>query len=362
MTDRLTALDAAFLQVEDRQNRMQLAGMLLFRGEAPSYDEFRSAVSERLLGLPRFRQRLRRSPWGLSRPAWVDDDAFDLDYHLSRVALPHPGSHDEVTKHIDQLTAAPLDLQRPLWEVGLVEGLDGGFGISLKVHHCMVDGLSIVDIFTALLAPDSDLPTDPRVRIASSTSTHTPALLRRLQEVPALVGQAPRSMLNGGRSGPTRRTAYVTVPLQEIHEIRRAYGATVNDIVLAVVSGGLRRYLARNDALVDHLNAFVPVNRRTDDARGALGNQIAMTYPSLPVGQSDLDLRVRQVTQAVARCREAGQAATTGALMSLMGLAPAPLAGALNRAVQFKAGMFNLTVTNVPGPPFPCISWVASSS
>lgn len=358
MSARLSALDAAFLQIEDRQNRMQLAGMLIFKGEAPHPEAFRAAVSERLLPLPRFRQRVQQSPLGLGRPSWVDDDSFDLDYHLSRIALPSPGGQDEIAAHIDHMTSAPLDLSRPLWEVGLVEGLAEGFAVSLKVHHCMVDGLSIIDIFTALLAPDSDLTpppsqTRPVRRELASVKAQAPSRLRQAQGAATLLGQAPTSVFNIGESGPTRRTAYVTVPLDSIHEIRRAHGTTVNNIVLAVVTGGLRRYLTRHDAMVDKLHAFVPVNRRPQGARGSLGNQIGMTYPALPVGEASPDARVEQVVRSVAEATASGQASATATMMGLLGLAPAPLARSLNRAAQFGGGMFNLTVTNVPGPPGP---------
>ena len=364
MGSRLSPLDSAFLQVEDAENRMQLAGMLLFRGEAPDFGEFRDAVAERLLGLPRFQQRLAGSVFGLRRPKWTDDDAFALDYHVSRVALPAPGGRVEDAALIDQLTSSPLDLRRPLWEVGLVEGLEGGFAISLKVHHCMVDGLSIIDIFTALLAPDSELPTPAAAARAATPAQPTPAIaglpakvvrssVSGLLSAARLVGQAPASPFNTGRSGPTRRTDYVTVPLDDIHRVRHAYGTTVNNAVLAVVAGGLRRYLERHDVDTDTMHAFVPVNRRADGARGSLGNQIAMTYPALPVGEPDRDLRVRKVIDAVRQTAESGQAAATSSLVSLLGLAPAPIAGTLNRVMQFHSGLFNLTVTNVPGPPVP---------
>ena len=355
MRNRLSPLDSAFLHAEDAENRMQLAGMLLFRGAAPEFDEFRQAVADRLLGLPRFRQRLAGSAFGLRRPTWVDDDAFALDYHVSRVALPAPGGRGEVAALIDHLTASPLDLQRPLWELGLVEGLEGGhgFGISLKVHHCMVDGLSIIDIFTALLAPDSDLPSRPRETPAAKRPRGAGLGLSGLVGTIGLVGQASRSPFNTGRPGPTRRTDYVTVALDDIHRLRHAYDTTVNNAVLAVVSGALRRYLMRHDAMVDTMHAFVPVNVRATGSRGALGNQIAMTYPALPVGEADPDARMRMVIEAVQRTAESGQAAVTSALVNLIGLAPAPVAGTLNRAMQFNLGMFNLTVTNVPGPPVP---------
>ncbi len=351
-SQRLSALDAAFLQVEDAENRMQLAGMLLFEGPAPSYDDFRAAVAERLLDLPRFRQRLAGSALGLGRPRWVDDAAFDLDYHLSHVALPAPGGEAEVEAHIDQLTTAPLDLRRPVWELGLVEGVGAGFAISLKVHHCMVDGLSIMDIFGALV--------DPLPVVARPVGTSRPAparagtsLRHRVGGTLAMLGQAPRSALNAGPSGPTRRTRYATLPLDDLRAVQQAAEATLNTVVLTVVAGGLERYLHRRGEEVDRVHAFVPVNRRASDDRGRLGNQIAMTYPALPVGVMTARERLALVQRSSTEAVRGHQPSTTATLMSALGLAPAPLAGVLNRVLQLRAGLFNLTVTNVPGPPVP---------
>lgn len=380
---RLSPLDVAFLHVEDRSNRMQLAGMLLFDGPAPSYAEFRDAIGRHLPSLPRFRQHLRQSSLGLSRPTWVDDDAFDLDYHLHRAALPAPGGHAEIAAHIDHMTAAPLDLRRPLWEMALIEGLEnGGFALALKVHHCMVDGLSIIDIFAALCSPEPDLPLpairewaprapeSPWSRLRGSVSglpsaldripsglgaapTAGAELVRRLRRASRMVGAAPATRFNTGVSGPTRRTEYLTVPLQDIHQVRREFSTTVNNIVLSVVTGALHRYLGRHGELTDHVHAFVPVNRRPEDARGTHGNQIGMTYPALPVGEANPRERVRKVVSAVAASAAARQAEDTEALIRLGRLLPQPLAAVSNRAMQFEAGMFNLTVTNVPGPPVP---------
>lgn len=348
---RLSALDAAFLQVEDAENRMQLAGMLLFQGRAPSYDDFRSAVAERLLDLPRFRQRLAGSALGLGRPRWVDDPAFDLDYHLSHVALPVPGSDAEVAAHIDQLTTAPLDLRRPVWELGLVEGVGDGFAISLKVHHCMVDGLSIMDIFGALVDPLL-VAAQPAGKPRPAPRTGT-SLRRRVGGTLAMLGQAPRSALNSGPSGPTRRTRYVTLPLDDLRAVQQEAEATLNTVVLTVVAGALERYLHRCGEDVEQVHAFVPVNRRAGDDRGRLGNQIAMTYPALPVGVMTPRDRLALVQRSATEAVRGHQPSTTASLMSALGLAPAPLAGALNRVLQLRAGLFNLTVTNVPGPSVP---------
>jgi WS/DGAT/MGAT family acyltransferase len=227
----------------------------------------------------------------------------------------------------------------------------------------LVDGLSIIDVFTALLAPDSQLPVPAaaqvpaqlplQARTASAPRSLLPAPVSGLLGVAGMLGQAPTSPFNGGKSGPTRRISYVTVPLDDIHAVRRGYDTTVNNIVLAIVAGGLRRYLERHDAGANKLHAFVPVNARANGARGAMGNQIAMTYPELPVGEPDPDARVHKVIESVRRTAQSGQAAKTGSLMGVLGLAPAPIAATLNRAMQFRSGMFNVTVTNVPGSPVP---------
>lgn len=366
---RLSPLDCAFLHVEDRSNRMQLAGLLSFEGPVPTWDEVRAAIRVRLPDLPRFRQRLARSSLGLLAPRWVDDEAFDLDYHLHRVVLPAPGSDREMVAHIDHLTAAPLDLQRPLWEMSLVEGLAGGqWALSLKVHHAMVDGLSIMDIFAALFSPDeSGAPTAPRpalVRTPPSMPAVVPtepgpspaAVLkpfRRLARAGQMRGQAPIAIFNRGMSGPTRRSEFLTIPLSTVHALRKPHGATVNHVVLAVVAGGLRRYLARHGEPLEPMFAFVPVNVRADAERGRLGNQIAMTYPRLPVHVADAGERLHSVVESVAATGQQDQAGTTAALMSLGRFLPQPMAAAVNRGIQFDGGIFNLTVTNVPGPPVP---------
>jgi hypothetical protein len=355
MGTRLGALDAAFLHIEDRSNRMQLAGVLVFEGATPSFAAFRAAVESKLPSHPPFRQRLAGGLGGQLRPSWIVDAEFDLDYHLRRTAVPAPGGREELLGLVNELTSAPLDLQRPLWEMTLVEGLGADqFGIALKVHHCMVDGLSIMQIFATLFSADpaSDRPLAlpaPPPRVPEVRSP----LSARLGRAAAAVRVAPRTRLNTGPSGPTRATDFTTVPLEEILRVRRAFGTTVNNVVLATVTGALRRYLDRHDELVDEVYAFVPVNRRTDAGPGFHGNRIGMTYPALPVGEADPSARVRKVVASVDACVRTGQADDTAALLSVSGLAPEPVAAALNRLVQFDGGLFNLTVTNVPGPPVP---------
>lgn len=367
MGTRLSPLDTAFLHVEDKDNRMHLAGILTFTGPTPTFEEFRAEIDRKLPALPHFQHRLARSTFGLARPCWVPDDSFDLDYHLHHLALPSPGGHDQLTELIDDMTAAPLDMKRPLWELSLVDciSIDGtaGFGIAVKVHHCMVDGLSIIDIFATLCAPAESVgkaaapihrtdPAAPPVRTQSPIRAAAETVLR-LRRATALVGSAPSTRLNAGPSGPTRRTEFVQVPLADIQAARRAYDTTINNIVLAVVSGALHRYLTRHGECLDAVHAFVPVNKRPEHARGTHGNQIGMTYPALPVGEADPAARIDKVKAAVTASHAANQADDTAALIRLGRFAPQPVAAALNRAMQFRADMFNLTVTNVPGPPVP---------
>ncbi|CAM2929477.1 wax ester/triacylglycerol synthase family O-acyltransferase [Skermania piniformis] len=368
--DRLSPIDAAFLHVEDRSNRMQLAGMLIFDADPPGFAEFREAIVRSLPLLPHFRQWVRPGTLALRRPSWVDDADFDVDYHLHHVALPAPGGPAEIAGMIDDLTAQPLDLQRSPWELTLVEGLaGGGFALALKVHHCMVDGLSIMDIFAVLCSPD---PHYRHPEPAPWTPTPAPALwkrraarprrsaagtpldaLRRLPRAARLAGRAPVTRFNSGPSSAVRRTEYLTVPLSVIHDIRRAHGTTVNNAVLATVTGALQRYLSRHDELVDELYAFVPVNRRADAERGTHGNRIAMTYPALPVGELEPNRRVEAVLAAVDAAARSRQAEDTAALADLTRYTPQPVAAAINRAMQLRSRIFNLTVTNVPGPPIP---------
>lgn len=362
MGQRLSPLDAAFLHVEDKDNRMHLAGILTFAGPTPTFAEFRAEIERKLPELPHFRHRLGRSALGLARPAWVQDESFDLDYHLHHLALPSPGGHTQITELIDDMASAPLDLRRPLWELSLVEGvnIDGaaGFGVALKVHHSMVDGLSIIDIFATLCTPADGATPPPQRPAPEPAPTASPlraavATISRLRRASDLIGSAPATRLNAGPSGPTRRTEFLQVPLGDVHAARRSFDTTVNNVVLAVVTGALRRYLTRHDQCPEVVHAFVPVNKRPEHARGAHGNQIGMTYPALPVGEADPARRVAKVKAAVAASQAANQADDTAALIRLGRFAPQPVAAVLNRAMQFRADMFNLTVTNVPGPPIP---------
>lgn len=393
--DRLTGLDASFLHLEhDAATHMHVASCMVFDGPPPTHDELVAHVEARLHLVPRYRQRLAFVPYEQGRPVWVDDPHFNSRYHVQHHALPPPGS-DEQLKHLTgRAFSQQLDRNKPLWELWLVEGLrDGRFAILGKTHHALVDGISGVDITTVLfdLTPEPapvatpELPWVPRP-LPSSAQLLADALLeratapaevvrglratlrtprrvaRRLAEDLAAVGSftlpgvrdaAPPSPLNV-RIGPHRRFTWVTEELERVKAIKNALGGTVNDVMLATVAGGLGRYLReQGHPTIDlELRAMIPVSVRAEEARGALGNQVAAVWAALPVGETDPIERLALVRGEMEGLKESHQAVGARLLTELTGFAP-PTVMAQAARLQARQRYFNLVVTNVPGPQFP---------
>src|SRR5215207_1552717 len=309
--DRLSGLDASFLHLEQGGAHMHVAGTSIFEGPKPDYDEFREHVGSRLHLVPRFRQKLRFVPFGLARPIWEDDPHLNLSYHVRQTALPPPGSDQQLRTLAARIFSQRLDRSKPLWEMWLVDGLeDDRFAIIGKSHHALVDGVSGVDINTVMFdrepegppaPPDQWLPqpepsdaevlaeaildrlTNPR-EIAGDAAGILRApreIAGRLREglgaVGALAGAglgAPPSPFNV-EIGGYRRFAWVRGDLGQLKQIKNAVGGTVNDVVLAAVTGALGRYLrARGHSTADlELRAMVPVSVRAEEEHGALGNR-----------------------------------------------------------------------------------------
>jgi diacylglycerol O-acyltransferase / wax synthase len=392
--DRLTGLDSSFLHLEhDAATHMHVASCMVFDGPPPTHDELVAHVEARLHLVPRYRQRLAFVPFGQGRPVWVDDPHFNTRYHVQHHALPPPGS-DEQLKHLaGRAFSQQLDRNKPLWELWLVEGLEGGrFAILGKTHHALVDGISGVDITTVLFdvtpepapTPAPEQPWVPRP-LPSSAQLLADALLERAT-VPAEAVRGLRSLVSrprrvakellgdvraigsftlpGARSappsplnvpiGPHRRFAWAEEDLERIKTIKNALGGTVNDVVLATVAGGLGRYLrAHGHPTIELvLRAMIPVSVRGDDARGALGNQVAAVWASLPVGETDPLERLALVRGEMEGLKESHQAVGARLLTELTGFAP-PTVMAQAARLQARQRYFNLVVTNVPGPQFP---------
>ncbi len=386
--DRLTGLDASFLHMERAGAHMHVASVSIFEGSVPSHEEFRDHIESRLHLVPRFRQKLRTVPFGQGRPVWVDDPFLNLDYHVRQTALPAPGSEEQLRNLAARIFSQQLDRTKPLWELWLVEGLDGDrFAIVGKSHHALVDGISGVDITTVLFdleaepesppahppkwAPrpepsDIDLLRDALHERATSPSEFVRgvrAALRGPRQVLRGLGatgrflevatKAPHTPLNV-EIGPHRRIAFVRSELADLKRIKNTHGGTVNDVVLSVVTGALGNYLrARShDTEGLELRAMVPVSVRATEERGALGNRISAMMAPLPVWCEDPVERLRLISATMGDLKGSGQAVGAEILTRLTDFAPTTIASQAAR-LQPAQRFFNLVVTNVPGPQFP---------
>jgi len=389
--DRLTGLDASFLHLERDGAHMHVAGTLIFDGPAPDLEEFQAHLRSRLHLVPRFRQKLRTVPLDQGRPVWVDDPHLNLDYHVRHTALPAPGSEEQLRTFAARAFSQGLDRSKPLWEMWIVDGLaDGRFAIVSKSHHCLVDGVSGVDITTVLFdtEPEPEPAAEPpewipqpeptplqllgtavteRMTVPAEIVRGVRALVRRpLQALGAVrhaVGAtgafagkglaAPDSPLNVD-IGPHRRFAWVRADLADLRRVKDVYGGTVNDVVLTVVAGAIGRHLRSRghdtEGLV--LKAMVPVSIRTADQQGALGNQVTAMMASLPVWCEDPIERLALVRRSMGNLKRSKQAVGANLLTDMADFAPPTVVSQAAR-LQSRQRFFNLVVTNVPGPQFP---------
>jgi diacylglycerol O-acyltransferase / wax synthase len=391
--DRLTGLDASFLHLERDSAHMHVAGCSVFAGDAPTYDELIEAIESRLHLVPRYRQRLAFVPLNQGRPVWVDDPHFNVRYHVRHTALPRPGGEAQLKRLAGRVFSQALDRSRPLWELWLVEGLaDRRFALLSKTHHALVDGISGVDIATVLFDTSPEpLPVAPPEQewvprpLPSSAQLLADALLERAT-VPGEVARGVRATLRGPRTvatrvsralgsvsalawtglqaapsspfnvriGPHRRFTWVPADLGQFKAIKNSLGGTVNDVVLAVVSGALGSYMRLHGHPSENvgLRAMVPVSIRADIEKGALGNRVAAMWVTLPVGTTDPQERLRKISQSMNTVKQSGQAVGAEILTELSGFAP-PTIMAQAARLQARQRLFNLVITNVPGPQFP---------
>jgi diacylglycerol O-acyltransferase / wax synthase len=392
-SDRLTGLDASFLHLEDGAAHMHVAGVMIFEGSPPPYDDMLEAIERRLGLVPRYRQRLAFVPLGQGRPKWVDDPHLNLRYHVRSTALPAPGSEQQLRDLAGRVFAQQLDRDKPLWEIWLVEGLEGDrFAVLSKTHHALVDGVSGVDIMSVLFdtSPEPAAPTDTGERwlprpLPSPVQLLGEALMERAT-IPGELARSVRSVFRGPRRvaeglrdaavgvgamawaglnpapatpynkpiGPHRRYTWVRANLADLKAIKNELGGTVNDVVLATVSGALGKHLRRRGHNTDglELKAMVPVSVRADVERGALGNRVAAMMAPLPVWCQDPVARLDIVREELKGLKSGGQAVGAQVLTELSGFAPSTVMGQASR-VMARQRFFNVVVTNVPGPQIP---------
>jgi WS/DGAT/MGAT family acyltransferase len=390
--DRLTSIDASFLAQERDGSHMHIGGVLIFDGDAPARERLADHIESRLHLVPRYRQKLSFPRFEMGRPLWVDDPSFNLGYHVRHTALPSPGSVEQLRLLVSRIFSQRLDRSKPLWELWLVEGYEGGFAIVSKVHHAVVDGVSGADLTTVLFdlskdgtevpLPESSWvpapePTDVRVvakgavdlagapvglaRRALDVVSSPSRAVESAREVASGVGEiawgalnsAPQTPLNGP-IGPHRRVTWVRMPLADLKAIKNALGGTVNDVFLASVAGALHRWLRSRGIRTEGLEirSAVPVSVRAEGDGAAMGNQITVMVGKLPTYVADPVERLRVVTESMKGLKESKQALGAQAIAGLEDFAPPTIFARASR-LHFSNRMYNLLTTNVPGPQFP---------
>jgi WS/DGAT/MGAT family acyltransferase len=393
--DRLTPLDATFLELEEADDaaHMHIGSIMVFEARAgtpPTLRRVRNQIERRLEALPRYRCRLSEPHTsGLHWPAWVEDPDFRLEDHVRQAALPGPGGEAELLAWAGDYWSSRLDRHRPLWDTVLLTGLEGGrWAIATKTHHAMVDGVGSVDVAKLLLDPSrrprprefAPEPSEPdggehgalglvgaaargglyaarhpgRLRDAFLQSKAVAELVLRDEVV-----SAPRCSLNAP-IGERRRFRVVRADLEELKAVKRALGGTVNDVVLAAVTGGLRSMLlARGDSMpAAGLRAMVPVNLRSDAQERGVGNAVSSLFVPLPVIEPSPGHRYLLTLAAAEELKRSDQAVGGAGLNALAGLAPPVLHSIFARSA-FATRLFNVTVTNVPGPQWPLYAFGA---
>ncbi|HEX9774285.1 MAG TPA: wax ester/triacylglycerol synthase family O-acyltransferase [Actinomycetota bacterium] len=393
MPERLTALDAQFLHLETPSVHMHVGGLLVFDSETRpagplTFADVRALVRRRIHLVPRFRQKVVPVPFNAGRPVWVDDPHFDLDFHIRNSALPAPGGRRELAEACQRIASRPLDRSKPLWELYFFEGLeDGHVAIFSKVHHCMIDGMSGIDIATILLdftvEPREIEPAPPwrpapepsgRALLADAVVDQITNPIRAGFDIAEQIVRAPRIALHqaqdlaGGLAelvsegqapgssinhaiGPNRRFVIVDAPVGEFKEVKDALGGTVNDVVLACAAGALHRFLVDRGEQTQGrtLRAMVPVSVRADQQHG---NQITNIFVNMPVGPMTEVHRLRAISAITKDLKASHQALGAAALMNLGTWAP-PTLHALGARLMSRGRFINLAVSNVPGPQVP---------
>jgi diacylglycerol O-acyltransferase / wax synthase len=391
--DRLTPIDASFLHQEGPTSHMHVGGLTIVAGPAPSIEEFLEQIRQRLHLVPRYRHKLAHTALDSGRPVWVDDPSFSLEYHIRHTALPSPGDWEALSGLTARIFSQQLDRSKPLWEMWLIEGLkDDRFALISKTHHALIDGIAGIDLATVLFDLSPKPPplkhsgrawqphSEPGVAElvaaglrgalragvelaegAFDALSHPDRALARTREAAEGVGEivwaglnpAPQTPLNVD-IGPHRRFVAIASQLEDFKLVKNAFGGTVNDVVLAVVAGALRSFLISRGVRTEgmELRALVPVSVRADDEHDQGGNRIVVMRGPLPVYISDPVQRLRFVSHAMDGLKESKQALGAEVIAGAQNFAPPTILAQASR-LNFSTRLFNLLVTNVPGPQFP---------
>jgi WS/DGAT/MGAT family acyltransferase len=374
---RVSAIDSAWLRMEDPTNLMMVTGVLLFDGRLDQR-RLRSVVEERLLAFPRFRQRIQEPPFGVGTPSWVTDNRFDLDYHLRRVALPEPGDKRALEAFVSEEMSTPLDFTKPLWQIVVVEHA-GGSALVSRIHHAIADGIALVRVLLSLTdetarprrrrapqPPNLDASAgSPLLRAggwlaqtgfglvrepgqalrAASLGADAAATLARV----ALMPPDPQTALKGPLGVMKRAAWSEPVPLADVKAAGLQVGGTINDVLVAAAAGALRRYLASRGDDVEGLDvrATVPVNLRPLDEAHRLGNQFGLVFLALPLGVEEPAERLAEVKRRMDELKSSLQPVVAFGVLTAVGYVPGPLQP---MTIQFFGSKASLVLSNVPGP------------
>jgi WS/DGAT/MGAT family acyltransferase len=409
--EQLNGIDAGFLNMETPVQQGHVGGVVIVDpSTAPpgwGYDSIRALIEDRIHLLPPFRRRLVTVPFDIDHPYWIDDEDFDLDFHLRHIAVPAPGDAASLSNLVARIHERPLDRSRPLWEMYVIEGLEGGrVATYTKIHHAAIDGVSGAEILTILL---DTAPSDDDIAVRHAAGGGTPGAVRipgqvellarsalsaalrpakairlgyqvirsipglkPLESLPALVGLgadrddllsrpslvAPHTALNAPIT-PHRRWAFADVPLARAKAIKDAAGVTINDTVIAASAGAVRRWLVDRDALPNRsLQAMVPISIRMEAEEGAIGNKVSAMIAPIGTHLEDPLERLEFVHHTMQVAKETHQATPAALLRDFAEFAPPAVAARAARLVfrNGRAGRitpFNLVISNVPGPHFP---------
>jgi WS/DGAT/MGAT family acyltransferase len=384
-------LDSGFYYVEHDNVPMHIGSVAVFEGPAPSHEELIGLFEAKLPLVPRYRQVVRTTPLNIFRPMWIDDEHFQVAYHVRHVAVPAPGGAGELRALAARLFGQRLDRSRPLWEEWFVEGLEGGrWAIISKIHHCMVDGVGGTDLMTLVFDTERDAERQTPVRWEATPAPAPASLLvggtidlvtwplRQLAALPGLrrrfdgldavldYGRGltrsarrltePSAACLNGPIGPHRRWAWTTAGLDEVKGIRKRRGGTVNDVVLAAITSAFRDLLTERGELTEGLvvRTLVPVSVRGRDEHGAVTNRVAAVLANLPVGEPDPLRRLALIREQMDGLKHTYQAVSAEILTGVLGfVVPMWLALGLRAAFTAPQPLIQAVATNVPGPRFP---------
>lgn len=381
--ERLSALDAGFLQAEDADRHISLVvgAVSVLDGPVPDQDEIVASIGERIMGIPRLRQVVRRQPFDLAAPVWEDDADIDLAHHIHRAALPAPGDDEALFRFTAEAMETRLDRERPLWQCWIVEGLaDSRWAIVMKVHHCVADGIATMHMLVGLSDGDQDDTYVDAIRAGHASSGPVPSSpaptlnplrwLKSAWDTAATVASSSVVVAEGFveivdslvRSGPSplngpvttmRRYSAVQVPLATVTAVSQGFGVTLNDVALSAITDSFRAALLRRGETPRHdsLRTLVPVSVRTSDAMDHVDNRVSVMLPYLPVDEPDRVKQLRAVHERLNRAKGSGQRQAGTAAVTVVDLVPFALASRAIRALTSlpQRGIVTLA-TNVPGP------------